>query len=142
MLSTYFLPDVTATEKLAQFLAPQLSAGDFVWLCGPLGAGKTTFAQALAQALGVEERVSSPTFTLVYEYAGRLPLLHCDAYRLEGLDAFELADAGLQELIERSDAIRLVEWPERVAYFLPAPNWTVTLELAEEGKRRAVVEKH
>ncbi len=136
MNQTHQLPDESATRVLAARIAAQLRAGDLVFLSGPLGAGKTTFAQQLALALGVTDPVSSPTFVLINEYNGRLPLLHCDAYRLEGLGSEELADAGLEELLSRTDAVRLVEWPEMVAHFLPRPTWKIEIEFTDEGKTR------
>jgi len=138
MNQTHFLPDEAATRDLAQTIGAQLQAGDVVWLSGPLGAGKTTFAQELACALGVHDPVSSPTFVIVNEYHGRLPLLHCDAYRLEGLDAHELADAGLEDFLSRTDAVRLLEWPEMVAHFLPEPDWKIDIGFSDAGKTRKV----
>lgn len=136
MNSTHQLPDENATRELASEIGAQLRAGDLVFLSGPLGAGKTTLAQQLALALGVSDPVSSPTFVLINEYSGRVPLLHCDAYRLEGLESEELADAGLEELLSRADAVRLVEWPEMVAHFLPRPTWKIAIEFTDEGKTR------
>lgn len=136
MNQTHQLGDENATRALADQIGALLQAGDLVFLSGPLGAGKTTFAQQLALALGVPEPVSSPTFVLINEYVGRVPLLHCDAYRLEGLDFEELADAGLEDLVSRTDAVRLVEWPEMVAHFLPRPTWKIEIEFTDEGKTR------
>jgi len=136
MNRTHQLPDEAATRALAASIGTQVHAGDLVFLSGPLGAGKTTFAQELARSLGVSEPVSSPTFVLICEYTGRVPLLHCDAYRLEGLDFEELTDVGLEDFASRSDAVRLVEWPEMVRAFLPPPTWTVRIEFAGEGKTR------
>ena len=136
MNQTHSLPDEAATRALARSIGAQLQAGDVVWLSGPIGAGKTTFAQELARALGVNELVSSPTFVIVNEYNGRVPLLHCDAYRLEGLDAHELADAGLEDFLSRTDAVRLLEWPEMVAHFLPEPDWKIEITFTDGGKTR------
>lgn len=138
MPQTHFLPDEAATRALAQSIGAQLQAGDLVWLSGPLGAGKTTFAQELARALGVYDPVSSPTFVIANEYSGRVPLLHCDAYRLEGLDARELADAGLEDFLCRTDAVRLLEWPEMVAHFLPEPDWKIEISFSDAGKTRKI----
>ena len=136
MNQTHQLPDENSTRALADEIGALLQAGDLVFLSGPLGAGKTTFAQQLALALGVTDPVSSPTFVLINEYVGRLQLLHCDAYRLEGLDFEELADAGLEDFVARTDAVRLVEWPEMVAHFLPRPTWKIAIEFTEQGKTR------
>ncbi len=86
------------TRALAEKLAGFLSAGSLITLSGQLGAGKTTFTQGLAKGLGVERKVTSPTFTILKIYQGRLPLYHIDAYRLEGLDQ----DLGFEEYISLS----------------------------------------
>ena len=139
MIQPHFLPDEAATRALAASIGGQLKAGDLVLLSGELGAGKTTFAQELARALGVREEVTSPTFTLILEYtSGRLPLLHCDAYRLEGLAAPELEDVGVWEFLARTDAVRLLEWPEIIAGYLPRPAWKIAL-LFEGDARQAQV---
>src|SRR5947209_2638013 len=99
-------PDATA-EFGAQ-LAKHLFAGAVVALVGPLGAGKTTLVRAVSTALGVESRfVSSPTFALVHEYAGRLPVYHFDTYRLPDVNAF--VELGTAEYFG-GDGVCLVEW--------------------------------
>ena len=104
------LADETATAELGARIARGLEPGDAVLLKGDLGAGKTTLARAIIQALGVEEAIPSPTFTLVQAYeAGRLDVAHFDLYRIE--DARELAELGLDDALEHGAA--LVEWPER-----------------------------
>ena len=106
---------VTATEaetsRIGERVAAQLTAGDVVMLYGELGVGKTAFVRGLARGLGVpEDNVSSPTFTIVQEYAGgRLVLQHVDLYRLTPV---EVNDLGLDELIS-GDAVVAIEWPER-----------------------------
>jgi tRNA threonylcarbamoyladenosine biosynthesis protein TsaE len=97
------------TERLGEVLAPALEAGDLIALEGPLGAGKTRFVTGLARGLGCAERVRSPSFTLVNEYRGRIPLVHLDLYRLEERDAEGL---GLDEYLERGAVV--VEWGERL----------------------------
>jgi tRNA threonylcarbamoyladenosine biosynthesis protein TsaE len=114
------------TLTLAGRLAVLLRPGDVLCLHGDLGAGKTTFTRGLVRALGSPAPVSSPTFTLIHEYAGgRLPVVHADAYRLSG--AAEAEDAGLGEYIERGDAVLVIEWPERIADLLPPDRIDVTL---------------
>ena len=123
-----------ATMALAQRLAPMLVDGGVVFLRGELGAGKTTFARALLRALGVGERVKSPTYSLLERYTvnGR-DAFHLDLYRI--VDASELEWLGLDELDAR-ETIVLVEWPERGLGALPAPDLEVVLE-HENSSRRA-----
>jgi len=102
-----------ATREVAERIGALLGAGDLLLLGGELGAGKTTFTQGLARALGVAERVTSPTFTLVHSYEGRgLRLIHADVYRLEHLQ--EVIDLGLPELLEEG-AAAVVEWGDLAA---------------------------
>jgi tRNA threonylcarbamoyladenosine biosynthesis protein TsaE len=103
------LPTEAHTEHLAQELAPLLEPGDLLVLSGELGAGKTFFTRALCHALGLPEavRVTSPTFTLVHEYATRLPVSHADVYRLQG--EAELHELGLD--VQREEGrLLVVEW--------------------------------
>jgi tRNA threonylcarbamoyladenosine biosynthesis protein TsaE len=107
-----------ALEKLAGELATTLEAGSVLALEGPLGAGKTTFVQALAKALGVDETVQSPTFSLLHHYSeGRLPLLHIDFYRL-GSESSERLRPEVEEWIQRGEAVLLIEWAQYAAAWL------------------------
>lgn len=127
------LPNETATMTLARRLAPALLDGGVVFLRGELGAGKTTFARALLRALGVGERVKSPTYSLLERYAvnGR-DAFHLDLYRIA--DAGELEWLGLDEL-DAPETIVLVEWPERGRGALPTPDLEVALEQEGNGRR-------
>jgi tRNA threonylcarbamoyladenosine biosynthesis protein TsaE len=104
------------TRILGAALAPLLLPGDVISLSGDLGAGKTVFVQGVAAALGVPQRVTSPTFTLVHHLSGRYPILHVDVYRLGSFQ--EVMDLGFDELLD-PEAILLVEWGEAVAPLLP-----------------------
>ena len=104
------------TRILGASLAPSLLPGDVVSLTGDLGAGKTIFVQGLAGALGVETRVTSPSFTIIHSYEGRFPIVHMDVYRLDSFQ--EVIDLGFDELID-PEAILVVEWGEAVAPLLP-----------------------
>lgn len=126
------LPDEAATVALARRIAPALAEGGVVYLRGELGAGKTTFARALLRALGVGERVKSPTYTLLERYqVNGHPGFHLDLYRIAGAD--ELEWLGLDEL-DAPEAIVLVEWPERGAGGLPPADLEVALEHAGTGR--------
>ena len=122
------------TQALAAALASVVREGDVVLLSGDLGAGKTTFTQGFARALGVTEPVTSPTFTLLNEYRGRLRVLHADVYRLDSLQ--EVIDLGIGELVEE-DSVALVEWGEAAAPALPG-HLTVTIEHGEGDDDRAI----
>jgi len=105
------------TQHLGMLLADQLLPGTVIALNGNLGAGKTRLTQAIAQALGVDPaEVNSPTFVLIQEYEGRLPLYHFDTYRLKDTDEF--LELGADELLY-ADGVCLIEWAEKVAEVLP-----------------------
>jgi tRNA threonylcarbamoyladenosine biosynthesis protein TsaE len=128
------LADDDATAALGAAIAPLLAPGLSIHLSGPLGAGKTTLVRALLRALGERGRVRSPTFTLVEPYsAGGLELAHLDLYRFE--HAAEWLEGGFDEYLG-SDRVTLVEWPERAAPLLPAPD--LRIELAIDGDAREV----
>lgn len=126
MTTSVELPTPQATRNLARQLAPKLQGGDLVVLSGPLGAGKTFFTQALCKALGVQARVTSPTFSLIHEFSGRVPIAHADLYRLTSeADLFQL---GLEEL--RSEGrLLIVEWGEPFIAALGGDALCVTLSL-------------
>ncbi|MBX5437699.1 MAG: tRNA (adenosine(37)-N6)-threonylcarbamoyltransferase complex ATPase subunit type 1 TsaE [Alicyclobacillaceae bacterium] len=97
------------TIRLGRLLGELLQPGDVVFLAGDLGAGKTTFSKGVAQGLGVAEELTSPTFTLVSEYEGRIPLVHMDLYRVSGESDVQ-SQIGWDDYLE-GDAAVLVEWP-------------------------------
>ena len=99
------------TEALGEWLADRLEPGAVIAFTGDLGAGKTAFTRGLARGLGVTERVTSPTFTIVNEYEGRLPLFHFDMYRLGSSE--ELFDIGWEDYLARG-GICAVEWSENI----------------------------
>jgi tRNA threonylcarbamoyladenosine biosynthesis protein TsaE len=110
-----------------------LQAGDVVGLIGNLGAGKTHLVQAIAGALGVQnDEVTSPTFVLIQEYAGRVPVCHLDAYRLADTDEF--LELGADELLG-GDCVALIEWADRVADVLPRDRLMIEIEPLSENAR-------
>jgi tRNA threonylcarbamoyladenosine biosynthesis protein TsaE len=129
------LPTRRATRMLAGLVAAELAPSDLVVLSGPVGAGKTFFTRALCRALGVPRtrRVTSPTFALVHEHAGRLPIVHADLYRIES--ARQLFDLGLEN--ERDEGkVLVIEWG--IPYLAELGSDGLIVELALDP-RRAVI---
>lgn len=125
---------VDATWNLGARLGSVLAAGSVLALSGNLGAGKTHFTQGIADGLGINRRlVSSPTFALVQEYAGRLPVFHFDTYRLKNIDEF--LDLGFDEYLSLG-GVCVIEWAERVAEVLPADTLFVKLTATGESTRQ------
>lgn len=127
--------DVTETQALGQSLAAVAAGGTVVALVGELGAGKTSFAQGVGAGLGVSTPVVSPTFVLMTEYAGRLPLLHADTYRLS---ASEVAGVGIEEALDDWPGIALVEWADRFPDLLPVDHLSVHIGFVGEHRRFTV----
>ena len=121
------------TRAVGEALATLLRPGDVISLTGDLGAGKTTLVQGAARALGVEEPVLSPTFTLVREYRGRAPIYHLDVYRLERIQ--DVLDLGFEELVDRR-AIVFIEWGDAIDALLPPEHLQVELTLPADGQQR------
>jgi tRNA threonylcarbamoyladenosine biosynthesis protein TsaE len=124
--------DEAALTHYARLLAPVVREGGTIYLAGELGAGKTTFARALLGALGVGARVKSPTYSLIESYsADGLAIHHLDLYRIVVADEVEWL--GLRDLAVGRH-LWLIEWPERAAAVLPAPDLVVRLAHAEQGR--------
>lgn len=130
------LENEAATLRLAAVVADAIRAGDLIGLEGDLGAGKTTFARGIVHALGVpqEVAVTSPTFALLHQYQGRLPIVHADLYRL-GYEA-ELQELGIDELLQ-DGAVVLVEWGRRFEEIAERAVFWVELDMVSEHARRA-----
>lgn len=131
---TVELPTVADTERLGAALAGRLAAGDLVVLSGPLGAGKTALARGIGCGLGVQGRVTSPTFVIARVHRGpRAPLVHVDAYRLSGID--ELDDLDLDT--DLANAVVVVEWGEGLVERLADEHLLVRLERRDDETRIA-----
>ena len=126
----------TQTEEIGMKLAEQLKSGTVIAYRGDLGAGKTAFTRGLARGLGIQDPVTSPTYTIVNEYlGGRLPLFHFDMYRLRSAD--DLFDIGWDDYLERG-GVCAVEWSENVEDALEDPI-TVTIEKLGEQSRKITI---
>ena len=135
--------DVESTRALAAALGRVAQAGDFIALTGDLGAGKTQFAKGFGLGLGVTNTINSPSFVLMAEHRGRLPLFHLDLYRLgEPVDA---VDGGLLD-DRQADGVTVVEWAERLGPALPQQRLDVSIDGAGDDSRtirlQAVDESH
>jgi tRNA threonylcarbamoyladenosine biosynthesis protein TsaE len=126
---------VDGTRDLGAAVAGLARAGDVVVLAGDLGAGKTAFVQGFGRALGVGERITSPTFTLVHVYEGRLPIHHLDVYRLEQLA--EAVDLGLPEMLDDGGVV-LIEWGDEILPVLPNDLLEVRLTLGPGDDDRTI----
>jgi tRNA threonylcarbamoyladenosine biosynthesis protein TsaE len=125
-----------ATAAAGEALAARLRPGDVVALTGDLGAGKTCFVQGLVRGLGVTRVATSPTFVLVNEYHGRVPVHHVDVYRSESLT--ELLDFGLDEMLAGS-GVTLIEWADRCEALLPSRAVRVHIEGVGDEPRRITI---
>lgn len=138
------VPSAEAMIALGRQVGGHLVAGDVLLLHGDLGAGKTTFVQGVAQALGVSEAVQSPTFTLVGEHDGvdadgnRVDLHHLDLYRLT--DPEELESFGYDDFLRPEDGISLIEWPERAGDWLPDRFLLVRIDYRAGGGRTVTLD--
>ncbi len=126
------------TFELGERLGVQLTSGAIFLLSGDLGAGKTVFAKGLASGLGLDPAdVTSPSFTLINEYQGRLKFFHIDLYRLDENAGVGL---GLEEILETPNAVVLIEWAERLGY-APGAAITVRLEYVSDTERRITIKQ-
>jgi tRNA threonylcarbamoyladenosine biosynthesis protein TsaE len=126
------------TEAVAAELAGRLAPGDVVTVSGELGSGKTTFVRGACTALGVRERVTSPTYTIGHRYhSAHGEVSHLDLYRFQGVSAAEWGD--LEPYFD--DAIAFVEWPEAGEGVLPPPRFAVRLRHAEGDRRRVTIDE-
>ena len=138
---TISLPDLCATSALGRYLGENARPGEVITLAGSLGAGKTTLTQAIGLGLEVPQScyITSPTFSLLHEYPGRLPLYHLDLYRLS--DETEIEDLGLLEYLYGT-GLAVIEWPDRLGSLMPEERLHIELVLLNETARRAEITGH
>jgi tRNA threonylcarbamoyladenosine biosynthesis protein TsaE len=130
----FILQDISDTEKLGRLLGKQAQPGEVICLDGDLGAGKTTLSQAIARGLGVPDScyVTSPSFAILHEYQGRIPMYHMDFYRLH--DATEIEDLGFDEYFYLK-GLTVVEWSMRAINSLPSDRLSLQIMLNEDLSR-------
>ena len=126
------------TRAIAETFASSLRGGEVIALQGDIGVGKTVFTKGLAAGLGITSNVTSPTFNIVRQYNGRLPLYHFDVYRITDPD--EMLEIGFEEYLY-SGAVVVIEWPELISYLIPQDAITITIEREEEDGRRISIGK-
>lgn len=136
-MASTILPSAEATIAFGREVAAGLAAGDVVALCGDLGAGKTHFVKGLADGLGATTEATSPTFTLIHEYAdGRLPLFHFDLYRLETDD--ELLRIGFDDYLD-AGGVLAIEWADKFPALMPAHTRWLRFSHRPDGSREVEV---
>ena len=136
-MSEYISRNEYDTEELGRRFAAALPGGTVVAMYGDLGAGKTAFVRGMARGMGLDCRVSSPTFTIVNEYLGERELIHFDMYRLSSAD--ELFDIGWEDYLSRG-AVCAVEWSENVEDAFFGDEVRVTIEKLSDTERKIIVE--
>ena len=140
MKETFQTQSPKETQAIGQNIGETLKNGDVVALIGDLGAGKTCLTQGIARGVGIasHEVVNSPSYTLINEYAGNIPIYHIDLYRLEHHG--EIVDLGLEEFLEES-SICIIEWADRMAELLPANHIQITMTWTGESTRRIELQR-
>ncbi len=121
------------TQKVGEALGKHASSGDVILLVGDLGSGKTCLTQGIARGLGVKETARSPTFVLVSQYRGRLPLYHADLYRVDNVD--EVWDLGLDDYLF-GEGVTVVEWAEKASEVVPSEHLLIKMEYLGDMERR------
>ena len=129
------LNSVQDTIKFGEKLGKLLIAGDIIFLNGDLGAGKTTLSKSIGEGLGVQEYITSPTFTLINEYEGRLPLYHFDLYRLDSYE--ELEELGVEDYFY-GNGVCLIEWAEKFSEDLPENRLEVWINRGKTDDERYI----
>ncbi len=131
MKKTYITNSAEETIQLAKRVAQELHEGAVITLDGQLASGKTTFTKGFGLGLNISDPINSPTFTISKMYEGNYPLLHIDAYRLEGIDQ----ELGFEDYFDKTWMV-IIEWPSFIAHLLPKNRVDITFEVVDENTRR------
>lgn len=134
---TFTTNSAEETIELGKKIGSLLQKGDIIAMQGTLAAGKTTITKGIAQALGVKDTITSPTFCLISEYEGKMPLYHMDVYRLDGAEDF--ANLGTEDMLY-GEGVSIIEWSEKIMEELPKKTIILKLEPHEEGTRKITIE--
>ncbi|MGI5057672.1 tRNA (adenosine(37)-N6)-threonylcarbamoyltransferase complex ATPase subunit type 1 TsaE [Treponema pectinovorum] len=134
---TIYTQSAQQTIELGKKIGNALKKGDIIALQGTLGVGKTTITKGIALALNIEDTITSPTFCLISEYEGKMPLYHMDVYRLEGTEDF--INLGVDDLLY-GNGVCIIEWSEKIMDELPAKTITIKIEPAQDStsSKRAI----
>lgn len=134
---TFFTKTADETILLGEKIGKLLKKGDVIAMQGTLAAGKTTITKGIAKALGITDTITSPTFCLISEYYGKMPLYHMDVYRLEGSEDF--INLGTDDMIY-GDGVSIIEWSEKIMDELPKKTITLKISPMEDGGRKIEIE--
>ncbi len=129
---TFTTSSAEETIELGKKIGKLLKKGDIIAMQGTLAAGKTTITKGIAQALGITETITSPTFCLISEYQGNMPLYHMDVYRLEGTEDF--INLGTDDMLY-GDGVSIIEWSEKIMDELPSSTIILKITPQDDGKR-------
>ena len=134
---TFFTHSAEETIALGYKIGKKLKKGDIIAMQGTLAAGKTTITKGIAQALEISEEITSPTFCLISEYSGKMPLYHMDVYRLDGTEDF--INLGVDDMLY-GDGVCLIEWSEKIMEELPKNTIILRILPQEDGSRKIEIE--
>lgn len=123
------------TQKIGKKIAQMLKKGDIICLEGDLGAGKTFLSKAIAESLGIQEPITSPTYTIVHEYEGDMPLYHFDVYRIADID--EMFELGFDEYIF-GEGICIIEWADKIREIIPSTSIWINILYGHNNQERII----
>ena len=133
----YTSRSIDDTMELAENIESEKFPGMVICLDGELGSGKTVFTKGIANALGIDETITSPTYTIIKEYNGELPLYHMDVYRLDG----NIDGTGIEEYFNKGGVV-VIEWADTIKNILPAERLDIKFKVLDENKRLLIFEPH